>query len=227
VTHRAGWLERALGYRFSDTGLLEQALTHRSAGGRHNERLEYLGDAALGFIVAEALFSAVPEADEGDLSRLRAALVNRPALAEMARGLGIPDQVRLGSGELKSGGFRRESILADALEAVLGAVYLDGGFGAVRDTVLRLYGPRLEPGALPSAEDLKDPKTRLQEILQAGGRSLPAYSVDAIEGEAHRQRFTVSCRVEGEDAPAVGRGRSRRAAEQAAASDMLERLGRG
>jgi len=227
VTHPAGWLERALGYRFSDTGLLERALTHRSAGGRHNERLEYLGDAALGFVVAEALFKAVPQADEGDLSRLRAALVNRPTLAEMARELGLPDQVRLGSGELKSGGFRRESILADALEAVLGAIFLDGGFPAVRKTVLALYGPRLEPGSLPSPEALKDPKTRLQEILQAGGRPLPVYSVEAAEGEAHRQRFTVSCRVDGETDPSVGRGRSRRVAEQAAAADMLERLGRG
>ena len=223
----AGWLERALGYRFSDPGLLERALTHRSAGGRHNERLEYLGDAALGFVVAEALFRAVPQADEGDLSRLRAGLVNRPTLAEMARELGFPDRVRLGSGELKSGGFRRESILADALEAVLGAIFLDGGFPAVRETVLALYGPRLEPGSLPSPDALKDPKTRLQERLQASGRPLPVYSVDAAEGEAHRQRFTVSCRVEGETDPSIGRGRSRRAAEQAAASDMLERLVRG
>ncbi|MFN2164638.1 MAG: ribonuclease III, partial [Anaerolineae bacterium] len=214
MTRAAGWLEGALGYRFSDTGLLERALTHRSAGGRHNERLEYLGDAALGFVVAEALYRSVPEADEGDLSRLRASLVNRPALAVMARELGLPDRLRLGSGELKSGGFRRESILADALEAVLGAVYLDGGFSAVRRCVLALYGKRLEQ--LPGPEALKDAKTRLQEALQAEGRSLPSYEVEAVEGEAHRRRFTVACRVEGEESPAIGRGRSRRAAEQSA-----------
>lgn len=221
----AGWLEGALGYRFSDAGLLERALTHRSAGGRHNERLEYLGDAALGFVVAEALYREAPDADEGHLSRLRATLVNRPTLAGMAVGLGFPDHVRLGPGELRSGGFRRESILADALEAVLGAVYLDGGFGALRDVVLRLYGPRL--ASLPEPDALKDPKTRLQEALQAAGRALPDYQVEAVEGEAHRQRFTVACRVEGEDSPTVGRGSSRRAAEQSAAADMLERLGRG
>lgn len=221
----AGWLERALGYRFVDTGLLDRALTHRSAGGRHNERLEYLGDAALGFVVAEALFRSVPDATEGHLSRLRATLVNRPTLAEMARELGFPDRLRLGSGELKSGGFRRDSILADALEAVLGAIYLDGGFDALSATVRRLYGGRLE--SLPGPEDLKDPKTRLQEALQAAGRPLPEYSVELVEGEAHRQRFTVACRVENEDPPAVGKGRSRRAAEQAAASGMLERLGCG
>ncbi len=224
MTDPAGWLERALGYRFSDAALLDRALTHRSAGGRHNERLEYLGDAALGFIVAEALYRSVPDADEGDLSRLRASLVNRPTLAAMARELGLPERLRLGSGELKSGGYRRDSILADALEAVFGAVYLDGGFEAARRSIHAAYGTRLE--RLPGPESLKDAKTRLQEALQAAGRPLPSYEVQAVEGEAHRRRFTVACHVEGEEGTVTGSGRSRRAAEQAAASGMLEHLGR-
>lgn len=219
----AGWLASALGYRFSNEDLLAQALTHRSAASRHNERLEYLGDAALGLVVADALYQRLGEAPEGHLSRLRANLVNRPALAAMALALGFSARVRLGSGELRSGGFRRESILADALEAVIGGIYLDGGFEAARAAVLRLYGERLD--SLPSAESLKDPKTRLQELLQARGLPLPAYTVELIEGAAHRQTFTVACAVEGELAPTTGSGRSRRAAEQAAAAAMLERFG--
>lgn len=222
MTDESAWLEHALGYRFADRHALGRALTHRSAGGVHNERLEYLGDAALGLVVAEALYHRLPDAPEGHLSRLRSSLVKRSALAEMARALGFPDRLRLGPGELKSGGFRRDSILADALEAVLGAIYLDGGLEALRGAVLRLYGSQLD--RLPSHEELKDPKTRLQERLQAQGLALPVYRVERIEGEDHRQQFTVVCVVESAQRPAVGVGASRRAAEQAAAAGMLERL---
>lgn len=222
MTDDAEWLARVLGYRFRDANLLGRALTHRSAGERHNERLEFLGDAALGFVIAEALYARLPEAPEGHLTRLRASLVRRAALAEIALTIGLPERLRLGSGELKSGGFRRESILSNALEALLGAICLDGGVGAARELILALYESRLE--SLPSAEALKDPKTRLQEFLQARGLALPDYAVEQVEGQAHRQRFTVSCSVQGAPAPVTGTGTSRRAAEQAAARQMLERL---
>jgi ribonuclease-3 len=222
LTDDSRWLEQALGYRFSDESLLALALTHRSAGGRHNERLEYLGDAALSLVVAEFLYQSLPAAPEGHLSRLRASLVRRSALAPMARDLGLPRRLRLGPGELKSGGFRRDSILADALEALLGAVYLDGGLEALRPVVRRLYGERLAD--LPAHEALKDPKTRLQERLQARGLALPEYSVEAVAGEDHAQQFSVTCRVDALDARTAGDGRSRRAAEQAAAAEMLQLL---
>ncbi|MFU8821241.1 MAG: ribonuclease III [Gammaproteobacteria bacterium] len=221
MTDDRGWVEREFGYRFRDDSLLVRALTHRSAGGWHNERLEYLGDAALSLVVAEALYQRLPEAPEGHLSRLRASLVRRSSLAEVARDAGFPDRLRLGPGELKSGGFRRDSILADALEAMLGAIYLDGGLDPLREVVRGLYGDRLE--ALPAHEDLKDPKTLLQERLQARGIALPAYRVEAVEGDDHCQKFTVACEVEGVPGEAIGRGGSRRAAEQAAAALMLEK----
>ncbi len=219
MTDDCDWVARELGYRFSDPALLARALTHRSAAGQHNERLEYLGDAALSLVVAETLYARLPDAPEGHLSRLRASLVRRSALAERARELGFPRRLRLGSGELKSGGFRRASILADALEAVLGAIYLDGGLAALRPVVLGLYGARLDE--LPAHEDLKDPKTLLQERLQARGLPLPVYRLQAVEGEDHQQYFTISCEVEGMTADAVGSGSSRRTAEQAAAALML------
>ena len=222
MTDDRAWLERELGYRFRDEELLARALTHRSAGGRHNERLEFLGDAALSLVVAEALYERLPDAPEGHLSRLRASLVRRSSLAEIARSLGFPARLRLGPGELKSGGFRRDSILSDALEAVLGAIHLDGGLDALRPVVLRLYGDRLD--ALPAHEDLKDPKTLLQERLQARGMPLPLYRLDGVEGEDHRQFFTITCEVEGVAGEATGSGGSRRAAEQAAAARMLARL---
>lgn len=222
MTDEPGWLERELGYRFSDDSLLTRALTHRSAGGRHNERLEYLGDAALSLVVAELLYQRLPLAPEGHLSRLRASLVRRSSLAEIALDLRFPERLHLGPGELKSGGFRRESILADALEAVLGAIYLDGGLDALRAVMVRLYGDRLED--LPAHEELKDPKTLLQERLQARGLPLPLYCVAAIEGEDHLQQFKVSCQVEGVAAETTGSGGSRRAAEQAAAAQMLAQL---
>ena len=222
MTDDPAWLDHELGYRFSDDSLLLRALTHRSAGGLHNERLEYLGDAALSLVVAEALYQRLPDAPEGHLSRLRASLVRRSSLAEMARDLGFPKRLRLGPGELKSGGFRRDSILADACEAVLGAIYLDGGLEALRPVVLRLYGARLE--ALPAHEALKDPKTLLQERLQSRGLPLPSYRVETVEGEDHCQRFTVGCHVEGVADCTTGVAGSRRAAEQEAAALMLEKL---
>ena len=222
MTDDRGWLEREFGYRFTDDEMLARALTHRSAGGRHNERLEYLGDAALSLLVAEALYTRLPNAPEGHLSRLRASLVRRSTLAAIARELGFSQRLRLGPGELKSGGFRRESILSDALEAVLGAIYLDGGLDALRPVVLRFYGRRLDE--LPAHEDLKDPKTLLQERLQARGLPLPVYRLEAVEGEDHKQQFTIACGIEGVPDEVTGLGSSRRAAEQAAAAGMLAQL---
>jgi ribonuclease-3 len=217
------WTETSLHYRFRDPVLLGQALKHRSAGGDHNERLEYLGDAVLGFVVAEFLFQALPDADEGYLSRLRASLVRRGTLADIAAGIGLGERVRLGSGELNSGGFRRASILANTLEALFGAIYLDGGLAAVRHTILMLYGGRLEE--LPGKDQLKDPKTRLQEILQARGLDLPVYDIEQITGDEHRRHFTASCAVAALGLATRGEGASRRKAEQRAAERMVARIG--
>jgi ribonuclease-3 len=215
-------LERVLGHSFRDPELARQALTHRSHGTPHNERLEFLGDGLLNCAVATLLYERFPRLPEGDLSRLRAALVNQASLSTVATTLGLGDRLRLGEGELKSGGFRRPSILADALEALLGAVYLDGGFDAVRAAVERLFGERLE-----SREELpvdKDPKTALQELVQGRKLPLPRYSVQRTEGEAHEQTFTVECRVDDLGLAASGSGTSRRAAEQAAAERVLAQL---
>jgi len=222
LTSAPRWSERALAYQFKDHRLLEQALTHRSAGGRNNERLEFLGDALLGMVVAQALYDAVPAADEGYLSRLRAHLVRRETLADVATELSLGDRITLGQGELKSGGHRRASILANGFEAVLGAVYLDGGYEAARDLVLRLLRTRLD--ALPPHDELKDPKTRLQERLQARGRRLPDYEIETISGEDHRQRFTAACTLPELSLRTAGEGRSRRQAEQAAAAAMIALL---
>src|SRR5688572_15561848 len=216
------WLLDALGYECRDPALLEAALTHRSAGGPHNERLEFLGDAVLNCVVAMLVFREFGAADEGDLSRFRSSLVSGEALAVVAAEIGLGDQLRLGSGELKSGGFRRKSILADTLEAVLGAIYLDGGFEAAERAIERLFVPRLD--RLPSAAELKDPKTRLQEALQAKGLPLPNYVVEAVSGEAHSQVFQVSCSVDVLGLKTLATGASRRRAEQAAAQLMLEGL---
>ena len=215
-------LEQRLGHRFRAPDLLEQAVTHRSAGDLHNERLEFLGDGILNFVVAAALYELRPDAPEGELSRLRASLVNRQSLAQLARGLELGPSLRLGAGELKSGGERRDSILADALEAVLGAVYLDAGFDTARRVVLALYRQRL--GQLPDSEQLKDPKTRLQEVLQGIGRPLPEYTVVAQSGEPHERSFRVQCRVLDSGTCTEGQARSRRRAEQRAAERMLARL---
>ncbi|WP_197722044.1 ribonuclease III [Sulfuriflexus mobilis] len=211
-------LIRHLDYRFGDEGLLETALTHRSVTQNNNERLEFLGDAVLGMVIAEELFRRFPSASEGELSRLRASLVKGDTLAEVARSFELGDVIRLGQGELKSGGFRRKSILADAFEAILGAIYLDGGFENCRRIILKHFSSRI---AMTSPETaLKDPKTRLQEYLQASQQALPDYEVVDIAGEAHAQTFTVECRVEGEQAVRA-QGSSRRKAEQAAASKIL------
>ncbi len=216
------WQRDALGYECRDPALLHAALTHRSAGGPHNERLEFLGDAVLNCVVAMLVFREFGAADEGDLSRFRSSLVSGEALAVIAAEIGLGDQLRLGSGELKSGGFRRKSILADTLEAVFGAIYLDGGFDAAADVIERLFIPRLD--RLPSAAELKDPKTRLQETLQARGLPLPSYVVDSVSGEAHSQMFQVSCSVDALGLKTHATGASRRRAEQAAAQLMLEQL---
>lgn len=210
-----------LGYRFSDPALAELALTHRSAGRPNNERLEFLGDALLGAIVAEMLFVAHPKASEGELSRLRAQLVSGAALAVLGRELELGDKLKLGPGELKSGGFRRDSILADAVEATLAAVYLDGGFNACRDTVHGLFAARI--AALHRSS--KDAKTRLQEWLQAGGWPLPLYELTASHGEDHDKTFDVRCVIAEPLAISVqASAGSRRAAEQEAAEVVLARL---
>lgn len=221
TTDRAS-LQRALGHRFTDTGLLELALTHRSVGGINNERLEFLGDALINVCVAETLFRRHLELEEGDLSRLRASLVNQETLAEVARELDLGPHLVLGPGELKSGGFRRASILADALEALVGAVFLDAGFDAARDVILGVLASRL--ATPPPAESLKDAKTRLQEMLQGRELPLPVYSVESVRGEPHKQTFRVSCRIEPLNVLTEGEGGSRRAAEQEAARNALERM---
>jgi len=208
-------LARRLGYAFRRTDLLDQALTHRSHGIRHNERLEFVGDAVLNCVVARALFDRFPDLPEGDLSRVRASLVNRDTLADVARRLGLSDAIRLGEGELRSGGARRPSILADALEAVYGAVFLDGGFEAATQVIDRTFAEVLgnaDPAALG-----KDPKTRLQEWLQGRRLPVPAYRIVAVEGEAHAQRFTAECAVAPLGVVTLGSGASRRVAEQVAA----------
>ncbi len=218
----AEWAGTRLGYAFRDPALLDAALTHRSASRHNYERLEFLGDSVLNFTTAVLLYRVYPDADEGDLSRYRASLVSGHSLAEVAAGLGLGEQLRLGSGELKTGGFRRSSILADALEALFGAVYLDGGIAAASDVIERLLGARL--GDLPEAGQLKDPKTRLQEHLQAQGQRLPVYAVEEVNGEPHEQRFVASCEVAALGARARGEGSSRRRAEQEAARRVLEQL---
>lgn len=214
--------ERFLGYTFSDDSLLRNALTHRSVSGDNNERLEFLGDSILNFVIAAELFQNYAKAPEGDLSRLRASLVNKETLVKVAQRLELGDFILLGSGELKSGGFRRKSILADAVEAIFGAVYLDTGFEASRQLILRLYGPWLETGI--DIEQLKDPKTRLQEYLQSRRQVLPDYEVVEAYGKPHAQTFKVRCVVAGLDRDIYGIGSSRRKAEQQAAEAALEIL---
>jgi ribonuclease-3 len=216
-------LAKSLGYQFDDPNLLKQALTHCSAGNRNNERLEFLGDALLGCVIAAELFERHPKAREGELSRLRASLVRRESLADLAQGLEIGRYLRLGAGERKSGGHNRNSILADALEAVFGAIYLDGGFAACRQSILGLFSDKL--AAVADPETLKDAKTRLQEHLQSLQMALPEYTVIEVIGEAHAQSFRVQCALgDSPLAPTQGSARSRRQAEQKAAGRMLEQL---
>lgn len=222
MTTPANRLQRKLGYQFNNCELMTLALTHRSANGTHNERLEFLGDSILSFVVADDLYHRFPFVDEGDMSRMRATLVRGKTLAELGREFELGDYLLLGPGELKSGGFRRDSILADCVEAIIGAVYLDSDVETVRQVVLAWYKSRLdtiEPGI-----NQKDPKTRLQECLQGRRLPLPAYTVIKVQGEAHNQEFTVQCDVSGLDEPVIGKGGSRRKAEQAAAEIALNQL---
>lgn len=211
-----------MGYQFADPALLQRALTHRSASGINNERLEFLGDGLINFVVAAALFDLRGKAEEGALSRLRASLVREEALAQLARTLELSDELKLGESELKSGGFRRDSILADTFEAIFGAVYLDGGFAAAREALLAQFAPMLAD--LPDAESLKDPKTRLQEWLQARARPLPRYEVLAESGPPHRRLFKVRCQLTDGELEAHAEGSSRRNAEQQAAESLLQQL---
>ncbi|MDC0610648.1 ribonuclease III [Vibrio sp.] len=218
-------LEKKLGYDFSQSELLDLALTHRSANGQHNERLEFLGDSILSFVIADDLYHRFPKINEGDMSRMRATLVRGNTLAELGREFGLGDYLKLGPGELKSGGFRRDSILADAVEAIIGAIYLDSDIEVVRRIILAWYQERLD--SIKPGISQKDPKTRLQEFLQGRRKPLPVYSVTKIKGEAHNQEFTVSCEVSGIGEPVIGKGTSRRKAEQAAAEQALEQLANG
>jgi ribonuclease III len=215
----ARWLREQLSYEARDLALFRAALTHRSAAGPNNERLEFLGDAVINLLIAQALYGSFPHADEGDLSRLRARLVSAEPLARIARSIGLGETLQLGAGELRSGGFRRESILADALEALCGAIFLDQGLAATQAVVSQLFAAPI--AQLPDPHTLKDAKTRLQEYLQSRSLALPGYSVLAVHGEDHAQRFTVSCEAPGLGLHTQGEGSSRRRAEQQAAERML------
>ena len=212
-----------LGYQFRSPELLQQALTHRSWGKKNQERLEFLGDGVLNMVAAELLYKQKPDAQEGDLSRYRARIVRGETLAQIAADLQLGEYVRLGQGELKSGGYRRDSILEDALEAIIGAIYLDGGLPACQKVIGRLWTNLIDE--LPAADELKDPKTRLQEWLQARGLPLPEYAVQSTEGPDHARIFTVECAIEHAVAPRhIATGDSRRKAEQAAASKAMDAL---
>jgi len=210
------------GHPFRDPALLRQALRHRSAGVPHNERMEFLGDALVNLIVAEALHDRWPKADEGALTRARASLVRESTLATLARSLGLGDRLELGTGEMKTGGHRRDSILADALEAVVGAIHLDAGFDACRERVLPWFEPLID--LLPIGKVEKDAKTRLQEWLQARQSPRPDYTLMDATGEEHERTFRVSCRVGEPGIEATGEGSSMRSAEQAAAAAVLDQL---
>ncbi len=222
MRREAAELNPILAYSFKDESLLNDALTHRSVSKRNNERLEFLGDSILNFVVAADLYRRYPESSEGELSRIRASLVNKETLAALGQSLGLGDFLILGSGELKSGGFRRKSILADTVEAIFGAVYLDSGLVEAEALILRVYKDYLSnPIDIGS---LKDPKTRLQEFLQSERRELPVYDLVEVTGKSHAQTFKVVCRIAGIEEEAYGVGSSRRKAEQAAAAMALDNL---
>ena len=216
------WLDKELQYRFTNIDLFNQALTHRSASKKNNERLEFLGDAVLDFVVSEKLFLLRPNASEGDLSKLRSFLVKETTLAALALELGLGEHLMLGSGELKAGGYRRESILSDALEAIFGAVFLDQGFNAARKVINHLYFSRYSE--LPELCDLRDPKTTLQEWLQERKMPLPSYELTQVLGKNHEQRFLVNCSISGESISTQGKSTTRRKAEQKAAQKMAKLL---
>ena len=223
MTDAGAWARDALGYRFRNEALLDQALTHRSADGRHNERLEFLGDAVLGLVVSQVLYEDHRHADEGSLSRLRARLVRRETLEDLGRELQFGHHLRLGSGEVRFGGQPRPSILANGVEAAIGAVFLDGGWTAAEGVVRRLLAPRI--AGLIAGTDVRDPKTRLQEWLQGSGHPLPVYEVQQVRGEPHAQQFSVICRLTEPGLTVPGEGTSRRGAEQEAAARALRQLG--
>lgn len=216
-------LTTALGYRFQQEALLRQALTHRSHSAQHYERLEFLGDSVLNCSIARALYDAFPQQPEGNLSRMRANLVKQDTLAGIAVQLNLGDYLRMGEGELKSGGFRRPSILADALESIIGAIFLEAGFEEARATVLRLFAPTI--AAIDPNVSGKDAKTQLQEWLQGRRHPLPDYQLIDTRGEAHDQVFVVSCYIPALKMTATGQGKSRRAAEQEAAMAVLKQVG--
>jgi ribonuclease-3 len=222
MEHRVDALQQRTGYRFRDPSLLSRALTHRSYGTDHNERLEFLGDAVLSLAISSLLYQRFGGSDEGDLTRVRAHLVREDSLHRMALALGLPEILRLGEGEARGGGARRASILADALEALIGACFLDGGFEAASGVVQRLFGEIIETTDLSSWS--KDPKTELQEWLQGRRLPVPVYRIRATRGQAHAQTFEVECAVAALNLTEAGEGRSRRAAEQEAARRMLEAL---
>lgn len=212
------------GYQFKQQALLLQALTHRSySRSSNNERLEFLGDSILNLIISNSIYHRFADADEGDLSRIRASLVKESTLAEVAREINLGDYINLGGGELKSGGFRRASILSDALEAVIGAIYLDSDYQQAEKAVLHLFQGQLD--SITDGDSLKDPKTRLQEYLQARQQGLPTYQVENTTGKSHSQLFTVSCRIGDDEMQTQGTGTSRKKAEQQAAQKLLHRLG--
>lgn len=212
-------LQRKLGYTFTRQDLLIQALTHRSASSKHNERLEFLGDSILSFVIANDLYHRFPKVDEGDMSRMRATLVRGNTLAELAREFNLGECLRLGPGELKSGGSRRESILADTVEALIGGIFLDSDIQTIERIILSWYESRLNE--ISPGDKQKDPKTRLQEYLQGRHLPLPNYLVVQVKGEAHDQEFTIHCQISGVEQPVKGTGSSRRKAEQAAAEQAL------
>lgn len=216
-------LESKLGYQFNNKQYLELALSHRSVGKHNNERLEFLGDSLLGFIIAEALFLKFPEEKEGNLTRLRSQLVKGETLAEVALEFDIGEHLLLGEGELKSGGFRRASILADSVEAILGGIYLDGGMAACKSCVLSWYQQRLD--SLSPAKVQKDPKTQLQEYLQQRRKPLPDYKLVKEVGEAHAKQFVVECTLKTLNIKASASETSKRGAEKLAAQKVLHQLG--
>jgi ribonuclease-3 len=215
-------LSKKISYEFKNQELLQIAMTHRSYGGDHNERLEFLGDAVVNFVIAEILYHRFPKATEGELSRWRASLVNREVLAQLAKKYDLGAHLLLGPGEVRSGGNERLSILSCAIEALIGAVYIDGGFDAVNKCIAGCFDDLIN--SLSSASSHKDPKTLLQEYLQSQKMQLPVYTVESVEGEAHQQLFIVSCQVDGVSGKTIGRGTSRRRAEQDSAQAMLEVL---
>ena len=214
--------QQSLSHRFADLELLKQALTHRSAEKNNNERFEFLGDSLLGFVVAELLYQEFPGASEGELSRMRASMVSKPALAAIARQLELGSFLRLGSGELNSGGSARDSILSDAVEAIIAAIYLDGGIEACKEQVRAWAFAQIN--AQNTLKESKDAKTQLQELMQAKGLALPQYEVVKVEGVAHDQVFTISCSIAMLENAQLGTGRSKRAAEQEAAAKLLTEL---